>query len=212
MAENKLNIYQKINKVKQAIAKAGLKKSGKNAFAKFEYYELSDFLPSIIEECDKIGLFNHITFRENEAELEIINCENPEEKITYISPITELELKWCNKIQALGGVQTYSRRYLYITAYDICENDSFDAVTGDGDKNQEKKKTTQERLEEANKESKEMIFKGFKERVESLDPKNTEEVNKILEEARRIYPHLLEEQKKECEEIILWIKELAWIK
>jgi hypothetical protein len=100
-------------------------------------------------------------------------------------------------------VQTYSRRYLYITAYDICENDSFDAVTGDGDKNQEKKKTTQERLEEANKESKEMIFKGFKGRVESLDPKNTEEVNKILEEARRIYPHLLEEQKKECEEIIL---------
>lgn len=96
------NIYQKINKVKQAIAKAGLKKSGKNAFAKFEYYELSDFLPIIIEECDKIGLFNHITFKENEAELEIINCENAEEKITYISPITELELKGCNKIQALG--------------------------------------------------------------------------------------------------------------
>jgi hypothetical protein len=97
-----LNIFQKINRVKLEIAKAGLKKSGKNAFAKFEYYELSDFLPTIIEACDKIGLFNHITYNENEAELEIINTDNPEQCIKYTSPITELELKGCNKIQALG--------------------------------------------------------------------------------------------------------------
>lgn len=195
------NIYQKINKVKQSIAKAGLKKSGKNAFAKFEYYELSDFLPTIIEECDKIGLFNHITFKENEAELEIINCENPEEKITYISPITELELKGCNKIQALGWVQTYSRRYLYITAYDICENDSFDAVTGDGDKNQEKKTENKIKPEESKKKLEE-----FKKKCETVNLDDKTETEKLLEEWRQLHKQLTEEDKKELTEYCVWIK------
>lgn len=195
------NIYQKINKVKQAIAKAGLKKSGKNAFAKFEYYELSDFLPTIIEECDKIGLFNHITFKENEAELEIINCENPEEKITYVSPITELELKGCNKIQALGWVQTYSRRYLYITAYDICENDSFDAVTGDGDKNQEKKTENKIKPEESKKKLEE-----FKKKCETVNLDDKTETEKLLEEWRQLHKQLLEEDKKVLTEYCVWIK------
>lgn len=200
MTENKLNIYQKVNEVKLAISKANLKKSGKNAFAKFEYYELGDFLPFITEKCNEIWLYNHIYFKEDGtgATLTIINTENNSETVSYFTPATELELRGCNKIQALGGVQTYCRRYLYITAYDICENDSFDAVTGDWDKNQEKKQSAD--------------YKRFKERVENIDPNNMDDVNKTLEEARKIYPNLQEEQKKECEEIILWIKEIAWIK
>ena len=43
----------------------------------------------------------------------------------------ELELKGCNKIQALGGSETYSRRYLYMSAFDIIENDMFDAVVSE---------------------------------------------------------------------------------
>jgi hypothetical protein len=42
----------------------------------------------------------------------------------------ELELKGCNKIQALGGTETYQRRYLYMSAFDIIENDLFDATSG----------------------------------------------------------------------------------
>ena len=40
----------------------------------------------------------------------------------------ELELKGCNKIQALGGTETYSRRYLYMSAFDIIESDMFDGI------------------------------------------------------------------------------------
>ena len=40
------------------------------------------------------------------------------------------ELKGCHAIQNLGAVQTYLRRYLWVTAMEIVENDALDAVTG----------------------------------------------------------------------------------
>jgi hypothetical protein len=61
--------------------------------------------------------------------LEISNVENSEESVFYTSPMRELELKGCNQIQALGGVETYQRRYLYLNAFDLVENDTFDAVS-----------------------------------------------------------------------------------
>ncbi len=125
-----MNIYEKIQNVKEKILKDNLKKTGKNKFAGFDYYELSDITPSIIKHCNEEKLFTRISFGEY-AELEIINIENPEERIVYTSPIEELELKGCNKLQALGGVETYSRRYLYFMAFDIIENDLFDATSGE---------------------------------------------------------------------------------
>lgn len=208
MTETKLNLYQKINQVKLAISKANLKKSWKNKFAWFDYYELGDFLPFITEKCNEIGLYNHIHFKEDGtgATLTIIDCDNDANTIGYFTPLTDLELKGCNKIQALGGVQTYARRYLYLTAYDICESDSFDAVVGDGKKNEEVKKTTEEKLVEAKEKNIEMLYKGFKERVEHLDLSDEKAVENILQEWRNLVKYGNETMKKEITEICIGIK------
>lgn len=128
--ENKINIYQKIQAIKEELLEMNLKKSGLNKFANFSYYELSDFLPQIIKLCNKYNLFTKINFDKENGELIIVNAENIDETISYITPTEELELKGCNKIQALGGTQTYLRRYLYMNAFDITENDLFDNITG----------------------------------------------------------------------------------
>lgn len=129
-----MNIYEKIQTVKQQLKALNLKKTGKNNYSGFMYYELADFLPAIIDLCTQNKLFTAITFSAELGQLKIINSENPEENLIYCSPIDELELKGCNKIQALGGTQTYLRRYLYMNAFDIVEADSFDAVAGKEDK------------------------------------------------------------------------------
>jgi len=201
MTEN--NLFQKINKVKNAIAKANLKKSWKNGFAHFTYYELGDFLPLLIEQCEKVGIFNHITFEENKAVLEIIDTDNPTQTLKYEVPTCELELKWCNKIQALWGIQTYSRRYLYITAYDICESDSFDAVVWDWDKNTEKvevKKLTTEKSKER--------LENFKKECEALDLNNAEAIERQLAQWRLLHPILQESDQKELSEICVGMKEI----
>jgi hypothetical protein len=129
-----MNIYEKMNVAKLSILKTNLKKSGENKFAGFKYYELADILPTIIQVCNDLKLFTSISFREDVALLQIVNIEEPTEHLEYLSPMKELQLKGCNAIQALGGTETYQRRYLYMTAFDIIENDMFDAVVEEEEK------------------------------------------------------------------------------
>jgi hypothetical protein len=124
-----MNIYEKIQAVKEFILKANLKKSGYNKYSNYDYYELADFLPTIVACCTKQKLHTAITFDNDKASLVITNSEKPDEQLTYTSPMRNLELKGCNEIQALGGVETYQRRYLYMSAFDIVENDMFDRVS-----------------------------------------------------------------------------------
>lgn len=133
-----MNVYEKIQRVKRELSERELKKSGENKFSGFKYYELGDFMPSIIELCNKYGLFTQITFTNEEAILIIVDCTDKHaitledgtldyRCVKYSSPMRDLELKGANAIQALGGVQTYLRRYLYMNAFDIVEADMFDS-------------------------------------------------------------------------------------
>lgn len=135
-----MNIYEKIQTVKQKLLEANIKKSGYNKFSNYNYYELSDFLPTIIKLCNEIKLFTQVTFNEQDAKLIIVDYEQESNNyIEYTSPMKELELKGCNQIQALGGVETYQRRYLYMSAFDIVENDMFDGINGKDQKDKENK-------------------------------------------------------------------------
>ena len=134
----KINIYEKITNIKNDFLKENVKKSGRNKFANYTYYELADITPVLIELCKKYGIFTKFSYTKDEATLEIVNIENPNEREIYTSPMEELELKGCNKIQALGGCETYSRRYLYMSAFDIIENDMFDAVISEEKEPKEK--------------------------------------------------------------------------
>lgn len=136
-----MNLYEKIQEMKLQLLNMNLKKSWENSYAKFKYYELWDFLPQIIQLCKEYKVFSRILFNNENAVLELVNIENPTETATYTSPMRELELKWCNQIQALGWTETYQRRYLYMNAFDIVESDMFDAVAWDETKQTAKKET-----------------------------------------------------------------------
>ena len=136
MAEQKLNLFQKLQKARVELQEMNLKKSGQNKFAGFSYYELSDFLPAINIICNNVGLFTAISFEMDYAILRIYDCEDMERFIEFKSPMKEIQQKGCNDIQSLGSVETYSRRYLYLTAFEIVENDFSDAVSGSDNKKQ----------------------------------------------------------------------------
>lgn len=125
-----MNIYEKINKVKYGILSAKLKKSGYNKFSNFNYYELADITPTIITLCNENKLMTQFTFDNDYARLIIIDVEKPMDVLAYTSPMKELQIKGANEIQALGGIETYQRRYLYMMAFDIIEADMFDATSG----------------------------------------------------------------------------------
>lgn len=125
-----MNIYEKLQNMRVELQQKNIKKSGKNKFAGYDYYELADILPPINELQAKYKTCSFIKFNKDEAVLTITNSETPDEKIEFTSPMAELTLKGTHPIQNLGGIETYQRRYLYMAAWEIVENDYFDCVQG----------------------------------------------------------------------------------
>lgn len=121
-----MNIYEKLQTCRVELQNSNLKKSGKNDYAGYEYFELQDFMPKINELFLKYKLCGIVTFGTEVAELSICNIEKPEEKIIFTSPMAEASLKGCHPVQNLGAVETYQRRYLYMTALEITESDILD--------------------------------------------------------------------------------------
>lgn len=125
-----MNVYKKLQQARVRLQATELKKSGKNTFAKYSYFELGDFLPTIQTIFDEIGLCGAITFGKDYASLSIFDVDKPEDFIVFASPMAEADLKSCHPIQNLGAVQTYLRRYLWVTAMEIVEHDAIDATIG----------------------------------------------------------------------------------
>ena len=126
----KMNVYEKIQQVRVELQNLGLNKSGKNKFAGYTYFELSDFLPAINQLCKDHKLMTHISFTREEATLTIVNAEAPDEKVIYTSPMYEAVLKGAHPIQNAGAVITYQRRYLMMLAFEIVECDALDSTQG----------------------------------------------------------------------------------
>jgi len=122
-----MNVYEKLQSARVQLQDKQIKKTGKNSYSNFEYFELSDFLPEVNKIFDSLKLFSLFKLAEKSAGLTIYNAENPEEFIEFTMPAASLTLKGCNELQALGGANTYCRRYLYLNALEIVESDLFDA-------------------------------------------------------------------------------------
>jgi hypothetical protein len=106
-----------------------LTKSGHNKFAGYKYFELGDFLPSIQMLFNKHGLCDVISFTEDLATMVVYDTDDGS-SVTFTSPMGSAQLKGCHEVQNIGAVETYQRRYLYVTALAIVEHDALDATTG----------------------------------------------------------------------------------
>jgi len=124
-----MNIYEKLQSMRVKLQGMSLKKSGKNKFAGYDYFELVDFLPAITKMMLDNKVVSSLTMSESIAQLTLVNIEEPAETIVFSAPMASASLKGCHDIQNLGAVITYLRRYLYINAFDIMENDALDGGT-----------------------------------------------------------------------------------
>ena len=125
-----MNVYQKLNEARDIFHQAKLKKSGHNKFANYYYFELGDFVIPALEIFRSVGLTSVIRFGIDQAVMEIVNTDKPEEKIIITSPMSSAALKGCHEVQNLGAVQTYIRRYLWVAALEIVEHDALDGTVG----------------------------------------------------------------------------------
>ena len=121
-----MGVHKKLMEARIALQSAPLKKSGHNKFAGYQYFELGDFLPTINQIFYKVGLCGVVSFDKELATLCITDTDDGSQ-IVLTSPMAEANLKGCHPIQNLGAVETYTRRYLWVSAMEIVEHDALDS-------------------------------------------------------------------------------------
>lgn len=123
-----MNVYEKLATARVEFQKRNPKMSGRNTYAGYSYFELSDILPVINQIGKEIGFVTVVSFTKEIGSLLFIDSEKPADVICFESPMSTASLKGCHEVQNLGAVQTYLKRYLYQNAFEIVEADSLNAT------------------------------------------------------------------------------------
>lgn len=119
-------VHKKLMQARIMLQNAPLKKSGHNKFAGYSYFELGDFIPTINQIFNEVGLCGVVSYDTEIASLTITDTDDGT-NIVITSPMADANLKGCHPIQNLGAVETYTRRYLWVTAMEIVEHDALDS-------------------------------------------------------------------------------------
>lgn len=133
-----MTVEQKILILRKRIKELNLKATGYNSHAKYNYYQLSDFLPHTIDICSELGLYDEYSEAGEYKTLTICDAEKPNDvrvyqiKKTEIPPVLPNQptekvgsamQKVGNNAQAVGSVDTYFMRYLYRNMLKLTEPD-----------------------------------------------------------------------------------------
>jgi hypothetical protein len=124
-----MKVYKKLMEARINLQGTKLNKSGQNKFAGYQYFELGDFLPAVQAIFERVGLCGVVSFTADIATLTITDIEDGSQ-IVLTSPMGSAALKGCHEVQNIGAVETYQRRYLWVSAMEIVEHDVLDATTG----------------------------------------------------------------------------------
>ena len=70
-----MTVYAKLNAARAAFHAKSLKKSGKNSFAGYSYFELGDFLIPALQVFETYGLCPVVSFTDEMAFLDLVDAE-----------------------------------------------------------------------------------------------------------------------------------------
>lgn len=121
-----MTVFKKLQAARHQLLNSGIEKSGHNKFSNYHYFELGDFIPAAHKIFDEIGLCGVVRFAET-ATLTIYDTEG-EGSVEFTTPIVYAENAKGQAIQSLGSTHTYLRRYLWLMALELVENDVIDSL------------------------------------------------------------------------------------
>ena len=187
---------KKINDGRSYFQQQDIKKSGKNKYQHFNYFELQDIIPIKNEICTKFKIADYFIFdiEKQNARLEIYDLEQDDQQdpVTFQILIPEpQEMNSTKRMQEIGALQTYSHRYLLLQFLDVTECDRIDAtntskITGENKTNKKVQKSKMKKVNKTTSSSDEQnqALIGF-------DKKTEDEVENVLNTIKDELPEKL---------------------
>ena len=125
-----LNITQKLLKARQMIKETSIQKEGTNTFSKYDYFTPSQVSELVNDVCQDLGILAVFSLRKDEfglyGELQLTNLlleENGGHETLTTQMRTEMpSITATNMTQQMGGCETYTKRYMLMSAFDITDN------------------------------------------------------------------------------------------
>lgn len=147
-----MNIYEKLSNARKLIRERELKKDGKNDFSKYDYFTPEAVEKLVSEACEETKLLSLCNLTKDEhgyvQTLKLVNIENPDETLDFTLRTEKPAIKATNDTQQMGGMDTYSERYIKMKVFCIKDNSlDFDAQDN-RDSTPAKKKTVDDLSED----------------------------------------------------------------
>ncbi len=182
--EVKRNLNESIIKIRVDLQNSKLKKSGKNKFAGFDYFELADFLPRLNELMLQESINDRFYIKDDYAVLELLKGEEKQEYtmpfVMFEVPMNKGGIPSMQKIQYLGALNTYYKRYLYLNAFGITDGEIIDSMD-----NSNLEKSPIDELKDKIKKYGTKASVKLKEIGKKLSELNEEELKILLDELER---------------------------
>jgi len=120
------SILKKLNEARTFVRELSTKKQGRNKFAKYDYFQPDDIAEWTQKANEKFGIVDIYNNERTENGDYLCNltliCVDTGEQISFQQMTAKPEIKATNEAQKMGGMLTYSNRYILQTAYKIAEN------------------------------------------------------------------------------------------
>lgn len=169
------NVKKKLLQARKFIATTKIKKEGRNDFSKYDYFTPSQITNLVTLACldaEIVTIFNVVEENEKfKGVLEVYDIDS-DKAISFTIPTAMPDIKATNITQKLGGMVTYTQRYLEMIAFGITDNNlDLDSQDNRGDKVEpptKKPKATPKEVGKSEDPSIESMTKWVKDRQKTM--------------------------------------------
>jgi len=180
-----MEIYKKLLEARLSISAKKVKKDGTNTFSNYDYFTPVLVAALTSDVCKEFNLLSLFSLKKDEhgyyGELIIVNIDAPKEQIVTQMRTEKPSITATNNAQQMGGCETYTKRYMLMSAFGIADN-SLDFDGHDNTKSQpiEKQKFKKEVSEWLSEEG---LIEKTKYNIFYLDIHNVE--RRVLKDLKR---------------------------
>ena len=127
------NIYDKLSAARSLIRHSKTKKEGRNTYSAYDYFTPEQVEGLVADACEAVKAICITSLKKDELGyfqvLDFVDLENPSgERIHFELRTERPEIKATNLTQQMGGMDTYSERYIKMKVFQIKDNNlDFDA-------------------------------------------------------------------------------------
>lgn len=126
MTTTRKNILQRLAEARKIIRDSKVTKGGTNEYSKYDYFTPEQVEGLVADACEKTETICLTSLRKDEhgyfQSLDFVSLDNLEDRYHFELRTEKPTIKATNDTQQMGGMDTYSERYIKMKVFQIKDN------------------------------------------------------------------------------------------